>query len=307
MNKAVVLLNMGAARSKDELKEFLTNMFNDKNIVNIKNNKIRSMLANYIIKSRLDEAWIGYKTIGGSSPLYRYTESLVEKLQAILPNIYITYAMRYTKPYAKECIDLIKQKNITEVLLIPLYPQYSTTTTKSSLEQFGILSKSNLKINYIENFYKNKTLNEIISDEIIKRTNGQSDYNLIFSAHGLPQSTINKGDPYQIQTQEHIELIKKCLKEKEATFATISLAYQSKVGPMRWLTPSLSSVLKKFKNQKVLVYPISFMIDNSETIYELCFFYNKVAMKYGCKEYKICSCPNDKKRVVDMIKDMIDQ
>lgn len=128
---------------------------------------------------------------------------------------------------------------------------------------------------------------------------------MIFSAHGLPQSIIDRGDPYQRQLQEHIELVKTKLKEKNARFSTISLAYQSKVGYMQWLTPSLDTVLKRFVGKKVLIYPISFMIDNSETLFELGIEYKQKAQKLDCKEYKICSCANDKDKVVDMISSLL--
>ncbi len=298
-------MNMGGSRNKDELKEFLTNMFNDKNIINIKNDKCRSMLANFIVKTRLNNAWLGYKAIGGASPLHSITNKLIVKLTLKLKDYKVLSVMRYTKPNAQQCIDKLKKLNIQKVTLLSLYAQYSTTTTKSSIEEFMHLSNGKLNITTINNFYKNDRLNKIICDEIIKRTNNASDFNLIFSAHGLPQSVINRGDPYRIQIQEHIELIKDKLKKTNTKFETISLAYQSKVGPAAWLTPSLNDALIKYKNKKVLIYPISFIIDNSETIYELCVEYKLVAKKIGLKEYKVCSCPNDKDEVVDMIRNLL--
>jgi ferrochelatase len=298
-------MNMGGSRNKAELKEFLTNMFNDINIINIKNTTFSSMLANFIVKRRLDKAWSGYKTIGGCSPLHDMTDKLVAKLSIKLKDYKVISVMRYTQPNSQACIDELKQDNIRDVVLLPLYAQYSTTTTKSSLDEFITLSKNSFNITVIEHFYKNSMLNDIISDEIIKRTNNTDDFNLIFSAHGLPLSIVNQGDPYQIQIQEHIELVKTKLKEKNSKFSTISLAYQSKVGYMQWLTPSLSAVLRRFKHKKVLIYPISFMIDNSETLFELCFEYKQEAKKLGCQEYKVCSCANDNDKVVHMISSLL--
>ena len=134
-NKALVLLNMGAARSKKELKEFLLNMFNDKNILNFKSDFFRSKLANYITNSRLDEVWKNYESIGGQSPLHKITDKLVKKLQEKLPQIFVVPVMRYTQPNTNNCIKQLEEKNINDVILLPLYPQYSTTTTKSSLEE----------------------------------------------------------------------------------------------------------------------------------------------------------------------------
>ncbi len=298
-------MNMGGPRDKAELVEFLTNMFNDKNIINIKSDKYRSILADFIVRRRADKAWLGYKAIGGASPLHQITDKLTDKLYTALDGYEIIPVMRYTKPDTKACIDRLHRENIQKVVLLPLYAQYSTTTTKSSIDEFISLSKGSFDTTIINNFYKNRLLNDIISDEIIKRTNGKTDFNLIFSAHGLPQSVINRGDPYQIQVQEHIELVKAKLKQKKVRFSTISLAYQSKVGPMKWLTPSLDSVLKRFKDKKVLIYPISFILDNTETLFELCFEYKRIATQIGCVQYKVCSCPNDSDQTVRMISGLL--
>lgn len=183
--KALVLLNMGGPRTKNELKMFLTNMFNDKNILTVKSSLLRRMIAFFIVKSRLDSAWQNYEEIGGFSPINKITESLVEKLNNKFEDIYVTQAMRYTPPFATTCVEELKQKGIKEVILLPLYPQYSTTTTKSSLEDFIEASKEEFKIEVIEPFYKNEKFNETIIKELISNVQNTNEYNLIFSAHGL--------------------------------------------------------------------------------------------------------------------------
>jgi ferrochelatase len=303
--KALVLLNMGGARNKKELKEFLLNMFNDKNILSINNNYIRSKIASLITTNRLDEAWTNYEQIGGRSPLHDITNRLIKKLQDNFSDIFVTSTMRYTKPYAVDTIKEIKKKNIKEIILLPMYPQYSTTTTKSSLEDFIQLSQYDFNIKILKPFYNNHQLNNIICDEIINQQNGDEEFNLIFSAHGLPQKVIDKGDIYQIHIQRQVELIKDKLKNKNIHFQSISLAYQSKVGPMQWLKPSLDDSLIQFKNKKVLIYPISFMCENSETNFELAIEYEEVAKKLEIKKYKVCSCPNDKDSTVNMIIKMV--
>jgi len=303
--RALVLLNMGAARSKEELKEFLLNMFNDKNILTMKSDFFRSKLANYITNSRLDEAWGNYEKIGGKSPLHKTTKILVEKLQKELPNLFVIPVMRYTKPSAIDCINKLKDKDINDVILLPLYPQYSTTTTKSSCEDLMELCIKDFDIKILKPFYKEETLNDIICHEIINTIKDKDDYHLIFSAHGLPQKIIDSGDPYQTQVQEQVELIKQKLKEKDIKFKSISLAYQSKVGPMQWLTPSLDTALKQYKNEKVVIYPISFIIDNSETDFELRIEYKEIAKEFGIKKYKVCKCPNTDDRFIDFLVDIV--
>ena len=294
MKKAIVLLNMGGARSKDELKVFLQNMFNDKNILTIKNDIIRSMIAYFIVTSRLDNAWENYEEIGGSSPLHDLTDKLVEKSQETLSEYFITTAMRYTSPFSQTAIARIKDRGIKDIILLPLYPQYSTTTTKSSVDDFiEKVDGEDFNIKVIEPFYKDAVYNKAICDQIVKVQAKYNDFHLIFSAHGLPQKIVDKGDPYQKQIEEHIEILKEKLSHYAVNFKSINLAYQSKVGPMKWLNPSLDDMLKNFKNKKVIIYPISFIIDNSETVFELDIEYREIAKTIGIKEYKVCRCLNE--------------
>ena len=304
--KALVLLNMGGARNKDELGTFLRNMFNDKNILGIPNDTIRSMVASLIVMMRHDKAWENYEAIGGQSPLHDLTDILVEKLQVLLPQYFITTAMRYTSPFSQTAIARIKKEGIKDIVLLPLYPQYSTTTTKSSVEDFiEHSSEENFNITTIRPFYQNNLYNEAICDEIIKVQNKYQDYHLIFSAHGLPQKIVDKGDPYQKQIENHVEILKEHLSHYSTTFKSINLAYQSKVGPMKWLTPSLDTTLEHFKDKKVIIYPISFIVDNSETTFELDIEYREIAKEIGLKDYKVCKCVNDNDKFCEAIKELI--
>jgi ferrochelatase len=305
--KALVLLNMGAARSKDELATFLRNMFNDKNILSIPNDLIRSMVASLIVMLRLDKAWENYEQIGGASPLHQLTNQLISKLQPLVEDkYYVVEAMRYTSPFAQTAIAKIDQQNIKDIVLLPLYPQYSTTTTKSSVEDFVEHCKEfDFNIEIIDSFYKNDLLNQSIYEEILKTKNNDDDFHLIFSAHGLPQKVINKGDPYQKQIEEHIKLLTNKLHKNSINFKSTNLAYQSKVGPMKWLEPSLEDMLKNFSNQKVIIYPISFLIDNSETVFELQIEYKEIAHNLGIKEYRVCSCPNFSDTFIQTLIDLI--
>ena len=251
--KALVLLNMGGARNKDELKMFLTNMFNDKNILTVKSNLLRKMIAFFITKTRLNDAWSNYELIGNSSPINPLTEKLVNKCNEKIKEYKTYQVMRYTPPFAKDVIDEILKDGMEEIVLLPLYPQYSTTTTKSSVEDFiDFLPYSFGKnVRYIENFYKNSNFNSCIVEEIEKNVENEEDFNLIFSAHGLPQKIVDNGDPYELQMKEHVSILSDMLEKKGLKFKSINLAYQSKVGPMKWLEPSLENMLKNFKNQKV--------------------------------------------------------
>ena len=303
--KALVLLNMGGARNKAELKMFLTNMFNDKNIITVKSSLLRKVIATFIVSSRLDSAWQNYEKIGNESPINKLTEKLIQKANEKIEDFTTYQIMRYTPPFAKDVINQMKKDGIKEVVLLPLYPQYSTTTTKSSFEDFMYFAKDNFKVQIIETFYRNEVFNECILDEIISKTSNPSEYNLIFSAHGLPQKIVDAGDPYEFQMNEHVKILSNKLLEKGINFKSVNLAYQSKVGPMKWLDPSLEEMLKNFKDQNVIIYPIAFIVDNSETDFELDIEYREIAHELGIKEYKVCKCVNDSDGFIEAIKDII--
>ena len=298
MKKALILLNMGGANNLDEVEVFLKNMFRDPNILMIKNSFIRNMVGKFIVFKRKNIVKENYKLIGGKSPLPELTKKLVTKLQKKLPYIYVTYAMRYTPPFDYEVIKELKKKNIEEIHLIPLYPQYSTTTTKSSFDGIEIALK---KLNYnpivkkIDKFYEDRFYNEAIINRIKEslKNNSASEFDLIFSAHGLPQKIIDRGDTYQKEIEENIKILKEMLKEKNINFKNIHLAYQSKVTPVKWLEPSLENKLNAIDNKQVIIYPISFIIDNSETNFELSIEYKKIAQNLNFNEYRICKCLND--------------
>ena len=304
--RALVLLNMGGARNKDELKMFLTNMFNDRNILTVRSDLLRKMIAYFIVSRRLDSAWENYEHIGNSSPINPLTEKLVKKCNEQIEGFKTYQAMRYTPPFASDVIEEIKKDGITDILLLPLYPQFSTTTTKSSVQDFIEYTPYSFTLKYIEEFYFNDKFNDCIINEILENVKEEaSEYNLIFSAHGLPQKIVDKGDPYEEQMNEHVQILTKKLEEKGIKFKSITLAYQSKVGPMKWLEPSLDDALKNFADEKVVIYPIAFIVDNSETDFELNIEYREMADEIGISEFKVCRCVNDSDSFIEAIKDII--
>lgn len=308
--KALVLLNMGGPNNLDEVKLFLSNMFNDKNIITVKSSLLRRFIAVMITTSRTKKAQANYAKLGGKSPLVGYTQQLVDKLQKVMPDYYVTFAMRYTPPFCEGVIRELQAKGIDEVVLLPLYPHYSTTTTKSSVEDFMDVAKAlgykgNIQI--IERFYEDEAYNRLLVKKI-KEALGENDpssMELIFSAHSLPQKIIAKGDPYQKEITLHVGLIENLLKEENLHFKAIHLAYQSKLGPVKWLEPSLEDTLKSLSNKNALIVPISFTIDNSETEFELSQEYAEVAHHLGFKRYLVAKCPNDDDAFVECIKYLI--
>ena len=306
--EAIVLLNMGGPNNLREVELFLKNMFADPNILTTKSKLLRKFIGGMIIFSRVEEAQAVYEELGGKSPIVDHTKKLVEKLQqSVDEDVIVDFAMRYTPPFADEVCQRLEDEDVRDIYLIPLYPQYSTTTTKSSLEDFRASYAKvggNARLHVVQNFYRNELYNEVILKRIKEALakNDANEFELIFSAHGLPQKIINNGDPYQKHVEQHVKILEQKLQEEGLHFAKTHLAYQSKVGPMKWLEPSLEDKLKEIQTKKVLIFPIAFTIDNSETVYELDVEYKEVATKLGFSEYRVAKCPNDSEKFVEALK-----
>jgi len=301
---------MGAPRDLDEVELFLKNMFNDKNIITVKSDLLRSLISFAITKSRQKEAKSNYAKLGGVSPLVEKTKLLEEALKSEFEDDEIFSIMRYTPPFAKDVIKELKDKGVDEIILLPLYPHYSTTTVKSSLEDFDKWAK---RLDFTPNarvippYYKDSSYNEAIIHTIKERLSiDPKEIDLIFSAHSLPQKIIESGDSYQEEVQDHKNILSKLLKERGYEFRSTHLAYQSKLGPVKWLEPSLESVLKSLENKKALIVPISFTLDNSETIFELGMEYKELADELGYDFYEVASCPNSSPLLVEAFKGLID-
>lgn len=294
MKKAVILLNMGGADNLNQVEIFLKNMFNDKYILGIKNDFLRSIVAWLITKMRKNSAIQNYEKLGGKSPILSITKSLVNKLNSLQNDIIFDYAMNYTPPF---CDDVLpKYINFDEITFLPLYPHHSQTTAKSSLEA-ALKTANNLKISnkikIIDTFYNDEEYNQIIIQNIINTISNDNpkDIDLIFSAHSLPISIINNGDLYEKHTNAHVKILRDKL--SKLGFKSISLAYQSRLGPIKWLEPNIAEVLPNLQSKKALIYPISFCIDNSETDFELAIFYKELALNCGFEYYKVVKSPND--------------
>lgn len=310
MQKAILFLNMGAPRNLDEVEVFLSNMFNDRNIITVKSDMLRAYIASSIIRKRKEEAKSNYAQLGGASPLVAETEKLLERVRERFPDRYVLNIMRYTPPFAFEELKWLQLKGVEDITVIPLYPHYSTTTTKSSLQDMhAALEKANYAPNMriYTRFYKESAYNEAIIERIMEALGSDeaNDFDLIFSAHSLPQKIIDNGDPYQKEIIENVDILQKRLFDRGIHFKNIHLAYQSKVGPQKWLDPSLDDKLHELRNKRVILYPISFTLDNSETDFELDIEYREIAEELGYEEYRVAKCLNDSPRFVDAIEKLV--
>lgn len=313
MKEAIVLLNMGGPNNLNEVEMFLHNMFNDPYIIRTKSALLRRFIAKMIVLTRTKKSQEIYKQIGGKSPLVSHTKALVARLsQSLGETILVDFVMRYTPPMADEVCRRLKEQGVKKVYLIPLYPQYSSTTTQSSLDDFEDTAHKigwDVIMTEIKHFFAHPTYNECVIERIKEAlgSDDSSNYDIIFSAHGLPQKIIDEGDPYQRHVQTQVEMLTTMMQESGMNFHTIHLAYQSKVGPMKWLEPSLEETLHTIQNKRVIIVPIAFTIDNSETDFELSIEYAEVAHALGYESYRVSRCPNDHPLFVQTLKELYEK
>ncbi|RKO64555.1 ferrochelatase [Campylobacter sp. P255] len=294
--KYVFFLNMGGVNQLDECEIFLKNMFNDPYILGIKNVFLRKFVAYMIRKSRLKAMQQNYEKMGGKSPLTEITQSLCDKLNAKNQAYKFDFISLYVPPFAKDVFAKYDFKSNDEIILFPLYPHHSKTTVTSSLEvvQSELKSVQNqAKVKIIDVFYSDEKYNAMIIKHILEKKKAYDCNVLIFSAHSLPVSVIKKGDLYEKHMQEHVGILREKLKNE---FDEVILSYQSKLGPVKWLEPNTSDILANL-DQKALIYPISFCIDCSETIFELGVEYRHLAKS----DYELVACPNDSEEFIEFI------
>ena len=292
MKKAIILFNLGGPDKLENVEPFLFNLFYDPAILNIPS-FIRYPLAKLIAKRRAPIAKNIYKELGGSSPILKLTKEQASALELSLnksdnlSKYKCFVVMRCWHPRAENVVKEVINYNPDEVILMPLYPQYSAATSGSSIKEWkDICLKNNFKIktNTICCYPTDKNFIQAHKDEIIKIIENLVNFKLIFSAHGLPEKNIKKGDPYQWQVEQSVNQIVKSLNIKDLDWI---LSYQSRVGPLKWIGPSTEDII--VENSKlgkhIVLVPIAFVSEHSETLVELDIEYKELADKNGCKNY----------------------
>lgn len=306
MKRAILLLNMGGPNNLDEVEVFLNNMFNDKRIIAAPK-PIRMIIAKLITYKRKDEAKANYAHLGGKSPLVGYTKELIAKLQNTIKDATIHMVMRYTPPFAQDVLQQLH--DVDEVYAIPMYPHYSSTTTLSSMDDLhDTFTKLGIKakLKTINQYYNNTHYINAIVERIKESLKGENpaDFELVFSAHGLPKKIIKKGDLYQKHIRANVFHARKALMLAGINFQNTHLAYQSRLGPLEWIRPYLEDKLQSLQKKKVIIFPIAFTIDNSETEFELEIEYREKAEHLGISDYRVAKAPNDHPEFVKCIKNI---
>ena len=287
----VILLQMGGPDSLEAVRPFLLNLFSDRGIIKIGPAWLQPLIARMIVKKRTPAVQQKYREIGGRSPILPLTEAQAAALQAKLGDGFsCSTAMRYWHPLTSETVSQVMAQNPAQIVALSLYPHYSRATSGSSfneLERQLAQHKNTPKLIRIPHFYDHPLYIAALAEKIeegLASFPDRSPVQLLFSAHSLPQSFIDAGDPYL----DHIQTTVRLVMER---FANTShhLAFQSRAGPVKWLTPSTDDKLRELaKNgcKELLMVPLSFVSDHIETLHEIDTEYAEEAHKLGIHTFK---------------------
>ncbi len=292
---AIVLFNLGGPDRPESIKPFLLNLFSDPAILRVPF-FVRPILARIIARARVKPATENYAFLGGKSPLLELTGEQAAALEQALPGIDAKcfIAMRYWHPFSLETARAVKAWQPDEVVLLPLYPQYSTTTTGSSLTawrvaaaQAGLMAKTTSLCCYpTDPAYAAATAGLVRAayDKARAELDPAIGLRVLFSAHGLPETIVKRGDPYQAQIELTVAAV---LQAWGAPDLDSTICYQSRATPQKWIGPSTDEEVERAGRDKVavLVVPIAFVSEHSETLVELDIEYRHLAEKAGVPGY----------------------
>jgi ferrochelatase len=300
---AVVLFQLGGPDSLEAIEPFLLNLFRDPDIIDFPFAKIaREPLAKLIAATRARRVRSHYAEIGGKSPILEFTQRQAHALEVELRRFRdarVFIAMRYWHPLTQEAVRAAEAFSPGELVLLPLYPQYSRTTTGSSLNEWNRQVHSSplkdLPVRIVREFYFDDRYLDALVEKIkasLTRFPAWEQVHLVFSAHSIPISVIERGDPYQKQIEHTVDLVL----ERGLWRLPHTLCYQSKVGASKWLQPSLHQTLHDLgvsRTRNVLVVPIAFVSDHVETLSEIDIEARKEAAEHGIKHFEMMSGLND--------------
>jgi ferrochelatase len=300
--RGVVLLQFGGPDTPEAIRPFLRDLFDDPEILSMPA-FVRKPLAWTIAKFRAPKVAKDYAVMGGASPIGMWTRKQADLLAARL-GVPVEVAMRAWKPDTAEALAKLRAKGVDEVLALPLYPQYSFTTTRSSmtvlLREFPrALPGATLRA--VRNWPTEPKYVEATVETIRKglaKLPGADPY-VLFSAHGLPVKIVAKGDPYPGQVRESCEAV-----AKAAGLARWSLSFQSRVGPVEWIRPYTEDRIPELAREGVrdlLVVPMSFTCDHFETLFEMGKLQAEIAAEAGIERYAVAPGLNDEPLFIDAL------
>jgi ferrochelatase len=283
----VLLLSMGGPDSLEAVQPFLYNLFSDPEIIRIPR-PLRRPLAWVISRVRARRTRRYYEIMGGKSPQREQAEELARRLEESLGEGFVVrVAMRYWHPFTEEALEDLLEEDVDRILLLPLYPQFSKTTTGSSFKEFDRVFRSgrypDLPVLRVRDYHDHPLYIRAMVRNIEENVPEPGDRLFLFTAHSLPQYVLEEGDPYRDQTERTVRLIM-----EHFPGVRYRLGYQSRVGPIRWIGPMTEDLIREAAKEgvrKLVLIPVSFVNEHSETLYELDLQYRKVAEESGVEEF----------------------
>ena len=307
MKIAVVLFNLGGPDSLAAVGPFLRNLFSDPAIISVPG-FIRRPLAHLIASRRAPIAREIYSLMGGRSPIVEETQAQARALEAALQTsgheAKCMIAMRYWHPLTAEAVEAVKAFSPERIVLLPLYPQYSTTTTASSLSEWRKLAKR-ARLSAPEHdvccYPFGDGFIAALRDLLQKaftRAKPDLSYRVLFSAHGLPKRVVERGDPYQWQVERTVQAV---LETWRGVPFEHTICYQSRVGPLEWIKPATDDEVRRAggEGKALIVVPVAFVSEHSETLVELDIEYAKLARASGVPDYIRVPAVRDHKLFID--------
>jgi len=310
----VILFQLGGPDSLEAVEPFLYNLFCDPDIIDFPFARIaRQPLAKLISTRRAKHVAHHYADIGGRSPIREFTERQAAALEANLREQFdarVAVAMRYWRPFTDEAIGEMARHAPDELVLLPLYPQYSKTTTGSSLNEWRRRFQPNgwnPRVHIVEEFHRDEAYLAAVV-EAVNRSLAEfadpADVDMVFSAHSVPVAVVEKGDPYQKQIEDTADLVW----QRGGWPGRRHLCYQSKVGAAKWLSPSMHETVKRLaaeERKRMLVIPISFVSDHVETLHEIDQEHRTQALGLGFTEYRMVPGLNDSPAFIGALAGMV--
>jgi ferrochelatase len=316
---AIIMFQLGGPDSQAAVEPFLYNLFCDPDIINFPGAFLaRKALAKLISTTRSKVVGQHYAEIGGGSPIRRLTEQQARALQETLRphlNARTIVAMRYWHPDTAEAVSALESEPYDELVLLPLYPHYSFATTRSSLREWDRQYGAKLKnrpgpkppVKLIDHFYDHPDYVAGIVERInsvLQEVPDPDNVQLVFSAHGLPMTLVEKGDPYPQQIEQTVQLVR----QLGAWRNPYVLCYQSRVGPQKWLQPSLTSTIESMAKsgvKRMLVIPIAFLTEHIETLHEINIEAREQAEHLGVKDFYLMPALNDSPLLIRALADLV--
>ncbi len=312
----IVLFQLGGPDSLDAVEPFLFNLFCDPDIINFPlSGLVRRPLARLISRKRAPYVAEHYRHIGGKSPIREITEAQAAALEERLggrERVRAVVAMRYWKPSTLDAVETLGREGITDAILLPLYPHYSITTTGSSIHEWertvrqtGAKIRTQTILNYYDHPAYLRSVAKRIEEGLLRFPAGRRErVHLLFSAHGTPLKLVAEGDPYKGQIEETVRGVLKTGGFRQPH----SLAFQSRVGPQKWIPPFTADVVRRLGGEGVkelLVIPIAFVSDHIETLYELNVEVREFAVKAGIGQFEVTEGLNTSETFIAALEDLV--